>query len=94
MAWHNRAQSCAVRHKGPMLSRVGSRGKTPVLGSKPKVGLRPVRPQKDAGIRTEPPVSEPRAAGASPAATATPEPEDDPPGRRWISGSQGLTGVP
>src|SRR5438067_2510898 len=37
-------------------------------------------PQKDAGSRTEPPVSVPIAQGASRAATATPEPLLEPPG--------------
>ena len=43
-------------------------------------------------MRLEPPVSVPRATSASPVATATAEPLDDPPGTR--SGSNGLTGVP
>ena len=41
-----------------------------------------------AGTRTEPPVSVPIAAGTRPAATATAEPPDDPPGD--VSGSHGL----
>src|SRR5438876_10651629 len=41
--------------------------------------MRPARPQCDAGPRMEPPVSEPSANGASPAATAAPEPLDEPP---------------
>ena len=36
-------------------------------------------PQCDAGPRIEPPVSEPSANGARPAATAAPEPLDEPP---------------
>ncbi len=57
-----------------------------------QVVFRPAIPQQAAGIRTEPPVSVPRAASASPAATATAEPLDDPPGTR--RGSAGFTGVP
>ncbi len=34
------------------------------------------------------------ARGVSPADTATPDPEDEPPGDRAISGSRGLQGVP
>src|SRR5690242_17269698 len=49
-------------------------------------------PQQAAGIRTEPPVSDPSATPASPVATAVAEPLDDPPGMR--AGSSGLTGVP
>jgi len=37
-------------------------------------------PQKDAGCRTEPPVSDPRAARHMPVATATADPPDEPPG--------------
>ena len=51
-------------------------------------------PHHAAGRRTEPPVSVPMAAGARPAATATPEPLDDPPGVRCTAGSHGLRGVP
>ena len=51
-------------------------------------------PFSAAGIRTEPPVSEPSAAGAKAAATATPEPLDEPPGTRWVVRSQGFQGVP
>ena len=51
-------------------------------------------PQSEAGMRIEPPVSDPSAAGARPAATATPEPDDDPPGMRSVAASQGLRGAP
>lgn len=54
----------------------------------------PNRPLNAAGTRTEPPVSEPSAKAHKPAATATPEPELDPPGTRTVSASHGLTGVP
>src|SRR5690606_41269611 len=49
-------------------------------------------PQHAAGIRTEPDVSVPNATSASPVATATAEPLDEPPGTR--DGSSGFTGVP
>src|SRR6266436_3521563 len=42
----------------------------------------PTTPQKLAGCRTEPPVSEPSAAGTTPAATSAADPPDDPPGTR------------
>src|SRR5262245_14528940 len=45
-------------------------------------------PHSDAGCFTEPPVSEPSAQGARPAATAAADPPEDPPGTR--SGSQGF----
>src|SRR5215470_17774260 len=36
-------------------------------------------PHSPAGPRIEPPVSEPRLAGTNPAATAAPDPDDEPP---------------
>ena len=44
-------------------------------------------PQKLAGWRTEPPVSEPSAAGTTPAATSAADPPEEPPGTR--SGCEG-----
>ena len=51
-------------------------------------------PQKAAGRRTEPPVSEPMAKPHRPAAMATPEPLLEPPGVRCTAASQGFQGVP
>src|SRR6266436_1820587 len=45
----------------------------------------PTTPQNDAGWRTEPPVSEPSAAGTAPAATSAAEPPEEPPGTRVLS---------
>ena len=45
-------------------------------------------------MRIEPPVSEPIAAGASPAATATAEPLDEPPATRCVRRSHGFHGAP
>ena len=61
---------------------------------RPTVVLSPTVPQTEAGMRTEPPVSLPMPSGASPAATATPVPLDEPPGVRWVVRSQGFHGVP
>src|SRR5690349_21173671 len=44
-------------------------------------------PQKEAGWRTEPPVSDPSATGVTPAATSAAEPPEEPPGTR--SGNSG-----
>jgi hypothetical protein len=41
-------------------------------------------PQKAAGMRTEPPMSHPSAKGTQPAATADPDPPDEPPGVRPV----------
>src|SRR5579862_7473510 len=65
---------------------------TPKRETRPYVGFRPTTPQNAAGRRTEPPVSVPSAAWHSPAATATPEPPDDPPGTR--ARSHGLRVTP
>src|SRR5580704_3770573 len=46
---------------------------------RPRVGLRPTRPQHDAGIRMDPPPSLACAAGTMPEATAAAEPPDEPP---------------
>ena len=56
--------------------------------------FKPTHPHHEAGRRTEPPVSEPSAAGTMPVATATPEPLEEPPGVRSTFMSQGLRGVP
>ncbi len=41
-------------------------------------------PHSAAGMRIDPPVSEPMAAGHRPPATATAEPLDEPPATRWV----------
>src|ERR1044071_1959162 len=73
------AQSSAVRASGPTVSSVNESGIALARLTRPLVGLKPLTPQKCAGRRIEPPVSEPSAAGTSRAPTAAPEPEDDPP---------------
>ena len=54
--------------------------------------LEPEQPQNDDGTRIEPLVSEPRASGTMPAATAVPQPPDEPPLMR--RGSCGLRDGP
>ena len=60
----------------------------PVRGTRPYVAFRPTTPDSPAGIRIDPPVSEPMAMKQSPAPTAAPEPPEDRPGLRRTS--QGL----
>jgi hypothetical protein len=48
-------------------------------GTRPMVALTPHRPQKLAGMRTDPPPSLPSENGPMPAATAAPDPADEPP---------------
>src|SRR4051794_38541202 len=59
----------------------------PYRDTVPYVGLTPTTPHRAAGCRIEPPVSEPSANGAKPAATAAARPPLDPPGTR--EGSRG-----
>ena len=73
-------------------SRVRQAGTTPKVETSPRLGLRPTMLLSIAGTRPEPAVSVPSASGTSPAATATAEPELEPPG---ISvGSSVLRGTP
>src|SRR5690242_13770411 len=67
---------------GPTVSNDGASGYTPFTETRPCVVFRPTTPQQAAGTRTEPPVSVPSATSASPVATATADPLDDPAGGR------------
>src|SRR5690349_10536528 len=60
--------------------------------TRPREGLRPTRPQKEAGLRIEPPPSPPCAKGTIPAATAAAEPPLEPATPRV--GSQGFFVAP
>ena len=71
---------------GHVLARADRHDARP--GTEPTVGLRPTTPLSEAGQVMEPLVSVPMATGTSPAATAAPEPDDDPPALR--SRAQGL----
>src|SRR5687768_4862544 len=53
------AQSAALRHMGPTWSMDQASGSTPARLTRPYVGLSPVMPHSAAGMRMEPPVSEP-----------------------------------
>ena len=53
------------------------------MDTRQALGLKPVSPHSAAGIRTEPPVSEPMAAAAMPSATDTAAPDEEPPDGRW-----------
>ena len=85
MASRTIPQSSAVRHSGPSLSRLHERAIAPCLLTLPYVGLSPATPQNAPGMRIEPHVSEPIAKGARPAATAAPDPDDEPPAHRLES---------
>ena len=62
------AQSSAARANGPTVSSVNESGMQFARLTRLLVGLKPETPQKCAGMRIEPPVSEPSAAGTSRAA--------------------------
>ena len=61
------------------VERPAGRHQAPV-GSRPRDGFSPTMPFSPAGTRPDPAVSVPSAKRTSPAATATAEPELDPPG--------------
>src|SRR5881392_3254791 len=88
------ARTAAVCAIGPAWSIDHESGSTPARLTRPYVGLRPLIPQSEAGMRIEPPVSDPSAPGASAAATATPEPEDEPPATRCARASHGFLASP
>src|SRR6266540_2619344 len=67
-------------------------GTAPRCGTRSRVGLCAKMPQKCAGARSEPPISEPSSNGTKPAASAAAAPPDDPPGVR--ERSHGLLVVP
>ena len=83
------AASRTVRASEPLVARpTGS----PYVGApemRPRDGLRPTTPQQLAGIRIDPPPSEPWATGTSPAETAAAAPPLEPPAIRVVS--QGVT---
>mmetsp|Transcript_109004 Transcript_109004/g.243434 ORF Transcript_109004/g.243434 Transcript_109004/m.243434 type:complete len:218 (+) Transcript_109004:595-1248(+) len=67
-------------------------GARPWPGTRPYVGLCPQTPQKCAGFRMEPPMSEPSSSAESPAAIAAAEPPELPPG--VLDRSHGLLVMP
>jgi len=60
-------------------SRLRQAGTTPLVPIRPSEGLKPTIPLKAAGTRPDPAVSVPSANGTVPSATATAEPELEPP---------------
>src|SRR3989440_3551591 len=86
------ALSATVRASGPYVLRPSQCSPSGIFDTRPRVGFIPTRPQHAAGIRIDPPPSEPVANGTRPAATADADPPEDPPGVR--SGLQGLRVIP
>ena len=77
-----RAQSATVKASGPRCVREYQPGHCGSRGTTPNVALNPATPHREAGMRIEPPPSEPIASGTIPAATAEPAPPEEPPGTR------------
>src|SRR5207302_8057738 len=92
MASSTNAQSSTERQIGPSLSMLQERAIAPVRGTNPKVGRRPVVPQRVEGEDMEPSVSEPMAKATQPAAVAEADPAEDP--LEPCCGFQGLRVMP
>src|SRR3546814_20357863 len=92
--------SAALRPIGPW-TEIGAQPKPRLSdGTVPGEGRKPVTPQKAAGMRKEPPVSDPVPTGSMPSASATAEPPDEPPQirfgtdrRRGVEGKRGAVRV-
>src|SRR4051794_32430312 len=74
----NSTVSATVRASGPQW-QYGSRLNGGSTGTRPYGGLKPTTPLNDAGMRIEPPMSDPLASVVVPEASAAPEPPDEPP---------------
>src|SRR5258708_40156735 len=92
MASSNKATSSTLRAIGPWTPRLRSTAATGVCATRPMLGRRPTMPQKLAGLRSEPPMSEPWASQAVPVASATAAPPEEPAADRDVS--HGLRVVP
>ena len=84
--------SAQERANTDMQSSDRQAGTEPSLLNRPRVGFNPTMLLKPAGTRPEPAVSVPSEKLTKPAATATAEPELEPPGMK--AGSNGLRGTP
>src|SRR5204863_2589924 len=74
-----KARSATERPRHPEVLSVDHAKAAFGFGTRPTEGRNPTTLQKAAGLRREPPVSEPSATGTSPQANATAAPPDDPP---------------
>src|SRR5688572_30092243 len=74
-----KARSATERPMHPAVFSVNHPNAAFGFGTRPGDGLKPTTLQNAAGLRSEPPVSDPLATGTSPHANATAAPPDDPP---------------
>src|ERR1700692_4710511 len=92
MASSSSARSSTLRAIGPCTPRLRSILAAGVCATRPMLGRIPTMPQKLAGLRSEPPMSEPWASHALPEARAAAAPPDEPAADR--DKSQGLRVAP
>src|SRR5947209_19378949 len=86
------ALSLTVRASAPYTLKPSQSASRGCEETRPRLDFIPTMPQQAAGIRIEPPPSDPVAAGTIPAATAAAEPPEEPPAVR--SRCQGLRVMP
>ena len=72
--------SRTLRVRAQAVSRVLDSGRVPCSGTRLAVDLNPTNPLSAAGMRIEPPVSDPSPSQALPLATEAAAPEEEPPG--------------
>src|SRR3954469_14080721 len=92
MASSSSARSSTLRAIGPWTPRLRSIPAFGVCATRPMLGRMPTIPQKLAGLRKLPPMSEPCASQAIPVASATAAPPDEP--AADLDVSQGLRVAP
>src|SRR6478735_5278003 len=92
MTERSRARSPTLRAIGPPTEVVSHWFGLGHSGTRPNEGRSPTTPQNDAGLRSEPPMSDPSASGTIPDASAAAAPPLDPPAER--DGSTGLRVTP
>src|ERR1700749_2818591 len=92
MASSSSARSSTLRAIGPWTPRLRSIAAAGVWATRPMLGRMPTMPQKLAGLRSEPPMSEPWASQAMPVASATAAPPEEP--AADFDAYQGLRGAP
>src|SRR5206468_5678138 len=86
------ARSSTLRAIGPWTPRLRSTADFGVCATRPMLGRMPTMPQKLAGLRRLPPMSEPWASQAMPVANATAAPPEEP--AADLDVSQGLRVAP
>src|SRR5688572_145296 len=88
----SRHVSATVRPIGPTTEIGVQPSDRRSTGARPGDGLKPTTPHMAAGMRSDPPVSEPVHSGSMSHASATADPPDEPPG--LSEGSNGLPVAP